>query len=172
MQNVNIKTNGRAIESCPLFPTAMGKRAIMVKGPTMSNVLPLTWPTETKCLNMIQRFLTGFPLLDPYRNVRESVINQLLIRQPDVLELWPTDAKIRSRAIETSHIIKQHMNWPNNYYLPQDPCSLLIFDNSLGGLRNYECIMELGKKFKKDMSLFKNYNDWDLVLLVRMLVNE
>jgi hypothetical protein len=52
----------------------------------------------------------------------------------------------RQIAAEISKIIKDHLNWPNGNFIPQEPCELLLC-GSPAGMQDVTALIEMSERF-------------------------
>ncbi len=128
--------------------------------------LPLVCKEKTE-LSPWRKFISG--LADsPWKTKRiyEATYLQLKQRDKEALELWnkfPFEKK--EFALEISSILKIHLDWPNHFFIPEDPFRLIFMDKS-GDLDIEESAIELegliGKKLNEslwDSLLKKKYDE-------------
>ena len=119
----------------------------------MGTFTPLYWPPETQNLTRWQRFLVGTPWgVSPY-SVRTDISRQLCLRSAAFIEEWPNLPEIRLKLSLVSKCIEKHLEWPNVFFLPQDPCVLLFYDGA-GEYRGMLCWADLNKMV--EMPLYSN----------------
>jgi hypothetical protein len=76
----------------------------------------------------------------------------MLLRGKEVLSSWGNDKEIVSVRDAVSRTIAKELNWPNGFFIPDDPCSILFFDPS-PNLDAARAIMEIEKMYGKSDAL-------------------
>lgn len=95
----------------------------------MPTVLPLSWPEPGPFwkLHLISPAFTG-------------IRDQLLQRDAACLQMWEAVPRIDMKLVrDVSGIIREYMFWPNDLFIPDDPCEILFHDPTVD-LRNVEAM--------------------------------
>src|SRR5437667_4356584 len=82
---------------------------------------PLQWPEWWVSPTPIQRFLRGTPIVGPENRVHREICRQLRQRGETCLGAWGNDSRRFEAARTTSRIAAKKLNWPNDFFLPDDP---------------------------------------------------
>lgn len=86
--------------------------------------VPLTWlPTEAK-LSFWKKLLYFSSNKKNYYCIRD----QLASRTDAVWQLWPTGRRDLAKGI--SRLIAEEIRWPNSFFIPDDPCEILLWEHS------------------------------------------
>ena len=88
---------------------------------------PLEWPPCRRSPSLLQRLCRWWCLGSDYATWRE-LRRQLGRRGPESRKCWGRDSlRIRTVA-DVSTIVADSLEWPNTYFVPNDPCQLIFFD--------------------------------------------
>ena len=87
---------------------------------------PLYTDFDLDNLSKWQKFTLWFPFLGINFKITKSLCMQLKTRTEFPVEVW-SEYKHLDFIIETSKSIAEINNWPNHYFLPNDPFELLIY---------------------------------------------
>ena len=60
--------------------------------------------------------------------MRKHLCKQLKSRNEGVLDEWPHDT--RELAIKMAGMIQEYLEWPNAFFVPRDPCDILLWDTT------------------------------------------
>lgn len=87
-------------------------------------IAPLSLPRYTP----VQEFLRGIPFVGASPHV--DIAKQLSLRDESYLSAWdraPLDVDLYV-ALRVARVIAREVDWPNDYFVPDDPVALLIVD--------------------------------------------
>ena len=95
---------------------------------TVLHCPPLDWPEDWKRPKRLDTLLLGIPFIGPQHRTRQSICEQLRARDPGCLSLWEESVERFRIARTVSAIVKDELNWPNDLFIPADPCEILFWD--------------------------------------------
>lgn len=85
---------------------------------------PLHLPQWT----LLERFLAGIPVVGA--SVKDAISAQLLRRTDDYVSLWEARNDVDLHlAFQVAALLKRAHGYPNDYFVPDDPCALLFIDD-------------------------------------------
>jgi hypothetical protein len=90
---------------------------------------PLRWPECRYRPSLWQRFQRFWTLGSDYPTWN-ALRKQQAKRTRDCLDAWPQDKAIVQVRDKLSSIIAECLGWPNPYFLPTDPCEILMWDTT------------------------------------------
>jgi len=91
-------------------------------------VTPLCWPAAWLAPTPTQKFFMKFPIIGLDRRLFRSFRRQLAMRSREALTLWGDDPGIIAIRDQISAIIARDFYWPNRNFIPDDPCSVVMFN--------------------------------------------
>jgi len=114
---------------------------------------PLFWPFDWNSLSGLQKSFLEFPFFGARARAHREIISQLTRRSVECLAHWDNfSEKERELAKKISKIVCKCFAWPNEYFLPDDPFEIMIWERSGDFMATTEAIAtienELGLKQK------------------------
>ncbi len=106
------------------------------------SISPLRWPEWYLNASHTQRFLADVPLIGLYSRVYRYIYSELAQRSHQAVELWGENTPRNRCACIVSPIIQEYGEWPNCFFVPDDPCALLFWDTSME-LRSAEALYRI-----------------------------
>jgi len=110
---------------------------------------PLYWETRPSD----EKFFIGLGSWCPYRRLKTICAKQLETRKSEALNEWPDLSHLREVVSYTSRQIKEWLEWPNDYFVPDDPCEILFCDPTAYGFAMTEHAEECLEAIQKHFSL-------------------
>lgn len=127
----------------------------------MTDISPLYWPRVCKEPTWIQRFLRGIPILGIDSVARRHICAQLALRDRSCLQLWPDNSELITTISFVFSKIQEWFRWPNDFYMPEDPCEILFWDSSLE-LRVEGALLELASRLHIPIDLLAEWMNGSL----------
>jgi hypothetical protein len=91
----------------------------------------------------LQRFLSSVPLIGPQAKAYRSIARQLSLRGSECREAWNSFSQREKGIASTiSELAKTNLGWPNDYFIPEDPFVILVWDRN-GDLATTEALAEI-----------------------------
>lgn len=125
----------------------------------MKDLAPLQWPPDMGELLRKKGFLLGIPFVGPQEKIYRHICEQLLRRDTTYLDLWSPDAESRSLGADCARVIAKDMNWPNDYFIPEDPFAILCWDKTACAVDTL-LVSGLLLQFEKMAGISKQTNRW------------
>ena len=107
-------------------------------------IQPLYWPDRWIRRSRWQDFLRDVPLVGLNAWTHRHICQQLRGRSEVALALWPHRPPHVSLL---SAMIQEYMLWPNAFFIPDDPCQILLWDTTLE-LRAVEAMLKMEDDFQ------------------------
>lgn len=90
--------------------------------------------------------MSEVPYLGSFSRARRAICRQLRLRPAVVAALWGNDPKILQVAWGVSQIVAEKIGWPNDRFIPEDPCEI-VFAGYPSGLEVAEALAEIDITF-------------------------
>lgn len=95
-----------------------------------SQCRPLNWPDIWINQSLWGELSVGLPLVGLDKRVLRILHRQLSIRPSEALALWKNDPALMECRDRVSSLLQEYFYWPNNHFIPDDPCEILFWDPS------------------------------------------
>lgn len=123
-------------------------------------IRPLYWPDMWVRRSRLQRFLVGMPFIGIDRRTRRHICWQLAQRSFGVCSYWNADDRSWKLIKEVSDLIQDCLRWPNEHYLPDDPCEILLWEPScVSELLAEEVMLRLSEDFKLPETVWDRFGE-------------
>ena len=129
----------------------------------LKNVVPLNFTDssneQSTFWRKVDRYIGFHQLFADHKKKHDAISAQLTGRNEKVLELWDTyPPEKKALAFKIATILKENLDWPNNYFIPTDPFGMILHDK-YGDLPVEESVIEIenliGKKI--DDSIWQSF---------------
>lgn len=107
----------------------------------------LCWPNSFKRATAFQQFFRDVPIIGLDARAHAFICRQLIGRSPDCSRVWDSDARSAKCLKELLRIISDVYCWPNDLFLPEDPCEI-VFWCPRNDLKTAEAMMRISEKFE------------------------
>ncbi len=107
---------------------------------------PLSLPEELEEPSSLQVMLADLPFVGLAARIRRSLAGQLKARPAEAMNVWdlgPEAHRVRDRV---SQRVRDVLEWPNDRFIPADPCRLVSRELSVG-LGDIELVMWLEDEY-------------------------
>jgi hypothetical protein len=129
----------------------------------------LAWPDWFLSPGILGRFLIDLPFVGVAARLRRHVSRTLSNRPATCLDLWGRDPYRLSVRDTVSSLIQEYFFWPNQLYIPHDPCGLLFFDPSIE-MRNVEANLVLQDTYSLPEGFLDGLPEWSYGELLDRIV--
>jgi hypothetical protein len=120
---------------------------------------PLSLPADWKQPSQFQRLFYEFPGFGLAHRIERHIARELKRRsKSECISAWEGDPQVLAIRDRLSAIIRDYLGWPNDNFIPADPCRLLLWTTV--GLEDVEVALLL----EDDFGLPKTVADriWEL----------
>jgi hypothetical protein len=107
---------------------------------------PLSLPAHWQQPSQFQRLFYEFPFLGLADRIERHIARELKRRnRSECLSVWEGDPQVLAIRDRLSAIIRDCLCWPNDNFIPADPCQLLLWTTV--GLEDVEVMLLLEDDF-------------------------
>jgi len=90
-----------------------------------SSPQPLSWGIDWDNLSDWQKMFLDFPLLGSYPRTQRRLFAQMKRRRLVDMLVWDQySAEVRVLAFQIAETLRESIEWPNPYFLPDDPAQI------------------------------------------------
>src|SRR6266404_815554 len=140
-----------------------------------ASIAPLRWPFDWNHLTAWQKMLSLIPFVGPQARAHKDIVYQLRHRSAASIELWNRFSKSEVELARIiSKVVKEALRWPNDYFIPDDPFEIVIWDKH-GDMATTETIAAIERKIgveQKASAEWENLTKKNYGSVVRFLSRE